>query len=139
MCSRGPAFGYFPEPTKSFVAISERFKGEAEAVFGGLGVHVVTGHRFLGGFIGSLSARDDYVLSKVHRWAGHINMLADVASTQPQLAYAALVHSLQHEWTFYHVLSLIVVPFLVNWRDCLLLVFCWPFLVWKCLLLNMIC
>jgi len=27
-------------------------------------------------------------------------VLADVASTQPQLAYAALVHSLQHEWTF---------------------------------------
>jgi len=44
------------------------------AVFGGLGMHVVTGHRFLGGFIGSLSARYDYVLSKVHRWAGHINV-----------------------------------------------------------------
>ena len=27
-------------------------------------------------------------------------MLADVALTQLQLAYAALVHSLQHEWTF---------------------------------------
>jgi len=98
--SRGPAFGYFPRPTKSFVVVSERFKGEAEAVFGGLCVHVVTGHKFLGGFIGSLSARDDYVLSKVHKWAGYINILVDVALTQPQLAYAALVHSLQHEWTF---------------------------------------
>jgi len=47
-----------------------------------------------------LSARDDYVLSKFPRWAGHINVLADVVSIQPQLAYAALVHSLQHEWTF---------------------------------------
>jgi len=100
LCSRGPTCGYFPEPTKSFVVVSERFKGEAEAVFGGLGVHVVTGHKFLGGFIGSLSARDDYVLSKVHRWAVHINVLADVALIQPQLAYAALVHSLRHEWTF---------------------------------------
>jgi len=78
LCSRDPTFGYFPEPIKSFVVVSERFKGEAEAAFGGLGVHVVTNHRFLGGFIGSLSARDDYVLSKVYRWAGHINMLADV-------------------------------------------------------------
>jgi len=100
LCSCVPAFGYFSEPTKSFVVVSERFKGEAEAAFGGLGVHVVTCHRFLGGFIGSLSARDDYVLSKVHIWAGHINVLADVALIQPQLAYAALVHSLQHEWTF---------------------------------------
>jgi len=100
LCSRGPAFGYFPEPTKSFVVVSERFKGETEAVFGGLGVRVVTGHRFLGGFIGSLSGRNEYVQSKVHKWAGYINVLADVASTQPQLACAALVHSLQHEWTF---------------------------------------
>jgi len=82
------------------VVVSERFRGEAEAVFSGLGVQVVTGHRFLRGFIGSLSARDDYVLFKVYRWAGHINVLADVALTQLQLAYAALVHSLQHEWTF---------------------------------------
>jgi len=93
LCTRGPAFGYFPEPTKSFVVVSERFTGEAEAAFGSLGVHVVTSHRFVGDFISSLSARDDYVLSKVHRWAGHINVLADVALIQLQLAYAALVHS----------------------------------------------
>jgi len=47
LCSCGPAFGYFPEPTKSFVVVIERFKGEVEAVFGGLSMHVVTGHRFL--------------------------------------------------------------------------------------------
>jgi len=139
LCSCGPAFGYFPEPTKNFVVVSERFMGEVEAVFGGFGVHVVTGHRFLGGFIGSLSARDDFVLCKVHRWDGHITVLADVALTQPQLAYTVLVHSCSMSGLFYYVSSLIVVPFLVNWRDCLLLIFCQPFLVWKCLLLNVIC
>jgi len=140
LCSCGPSFGYFPEPTKSFVVVSESFRGEAEAVFGGLGIRVVTSHRFLRGFIGSLSARDDYVLSKVHRWARHINMLADATLTHPQLAYAALVHSLQHEWAFLlRVIPNYDPPFLVNWRNCLLLIFCQPFLVWKCLLLNMIC
>jgi len=51
LCSRGPAFGYFPQPTKSFVVVSERFRGEAEAIFSGLDVQVVTSHRFLGALL----------------------------------------------------------------------------------------
>ena len=39
-------------------------------------------------------------MSKVRRWVGHINVLAEAASTQPQLAYATLTKSLQHEWNF---------------------------------------
>ena len=100
LCSYGPSFGYYPEPTKSFVVVSERWKSDAAAVFGDLGVQVVTGHRFLGGFIGSPRERDEYVMSKVDRWMRHIDVLSEAASTQPQLAYAALSRSLQHEWTF---------------------------------------
>jgi len=58
-------------------------------------------------------ARDDYVLSKVHRWARHINVLADVALIELQLAYAALVHCLQNEWTLLRVIPHCG-PFLVN-------------------------
>ena len=65
------------------------------AIFGDLGVQVVTGHRFLGGFIGSQCGRGEYVMSKVRRWVGHVNVLAQAASTRPQLAYAALTRSLQ--------------------------------------------
>ena len=39
-------------------------------------------------------------MSKVHWWVGHIDLLSEAALTQPQLAYAALSRSLQHEWTF---------------------------------------
>ena len=67
---------------------------------------MVTGHRFLGGFIGSCRERDEYVMSKVHRWVRYIDVLSEAASSQPQLAYAALSRSLQHEWTF----LLLVVP-----------------------------
>ena len=76
--------------TKSFVVVDERWRSEAVAVFGDLGVQVVTGHRFLVGFIGSQSEKDEYVISKVRRWVGHLDVLAEAASTQ----------SLQHEWTF---------------------------------------
>ena len=65
-----------------------------------IGSSLVTGHRFLGGFLGSHSERDEYVMSKVHKWVGHGNALAGAAVTQPQLAYAALSRSLQHKWNF---------------------------------------
>jgi len=39
-------------------------------------------------------------VSKVCRWVKHINVLAEAASTQPQLAYVTLTKSLQHEWNF---------------------------------------
>ena len=80
--------------------VDDRWKGEAAAVFGDLGIQVVTGHRFLGSFIGSHSERDEYVMSKVQRWVSHLDLLFEAALTQPQLAYAALSRSLQHEWTF---------------------------------------
>ena len=75
-------------------------ENEAYAIFGDLGIQVVTGHRFLGGFIGNHSERDEYVRSKVRRWVGHLDLLSEAALTQPQLAYAALSRFLQHEWTF---------------------------------------
>ena len=37
------------------------------------------------------------MISKVCRWVGHLD---EAASIQPQLAYAVLSRSLQHEWTF---------------------------------------
>ena len=125
--------------TKSFVVVNERWKSDAAAVFGDLGVQVVTGHRFLGGFIGSPMERDEYVMSKVDRWVRHIDVLSEAASSQPQLAYTVLSRSLQHEWTF----LLRVVPqcgqlfqkldlslFLVSYQPCLVL---------KSLQLNYVC
>ena len=61
LCSRGSAFGYFPEPTKSFVVVGEQFRTKAKALFYDLGVQVVTGHHYLGGFIGDLHDRDVFV------------------------------------------------------------------------------
>ena len=74
-------WSYYPEPTRSFVVVNERWKSDPAAVFGDLGVQVVTGHRFLGGFIGSPKERDEYVMFKVDRWVRHIDVLSEAATS----------------------------------------------------------
>ena len=100
LCSRGPAFGYSPQPSKCFVVVAAPFQHQAEDIFGDLGVRIVTGHRFLGGYIGDPAMRDDYVLQKVQQWCKYVRTFAAIASSQPQAAFVAVTKSLQFEWTF---------------------------------------
>ena len=44
---KGPARGYFPEPTKSILVVSEQNVPRAKEYFRGMEVQVVTGSRYL--------------------------------------------------------------------------------------------
>ena len=46
---RGPAWGYYPELTRSILVVSPGNVAQAEEHSRGLGIRVVTGHRYLGG------------------------------------------------------------------------------------------
>ena len=76
------------------------FRDAAEQLFGHLGVKVVTGQQYLGGFVGSDDERHAFVTKKVQQWCNFVQKFAEIAVTQPQAAYAALSKSLQSEWTF---------------------------------------
>ena len=54
--ARGPARGYYPEPTKSILVMAPGNVNRAEEHFRGLGIQVVTGHRYLGGFLRDAAA-----------------------------------------------------------------------------------
>ena len=86
LCSCGPRFGYFPEPSKCFLVVAPSQLSLANDIFGPLGIQIVTGHRFLGGFIGDLDERRNFVIDKVLQWSNHVKTLAAVASLQPQAA-----------------------------------------------------
>ena len=58
---------------------------------------VITG---IWGFLGGSAARSSFVLGKVYQWVLDINNLSHVAISQPQVAYSALVKSLQQEWIY---------------------------------------
>jgi len=135
----GPAFGYYPEPTKSFIVVNECWRNDTDALFGDLGVQVVTGHRFLGGFIGSQWEREEYVESKC---AGGWDMLMCWLRLLP-LSLNLFMLSLQNLCNMNGIFCCVLFPsvalFFRILRCHYSLAFCQPCLVWRCLQLNAIC
>ena len=50
----GPLYGYFPNPSKCCVVVDLSCFDHAVQLFSSLGVQIVLGHRFLGGYLGTL-------------------------------------------------------------------------------------
>ena len=90
----GPAFGYFAEPTKSFIIVKEQFADAARALFAELQVEVVVADRFLSGCIGRDEEICQFVREKVQGWTKSVEYLAQAAHCYPQSAHAGFTHSL---------------------------------------------
>ena len=65
-----------------------------------MGICVVTGHRYLGGYIGDREAEGSWLEANIKGWMESVDILAGVARKHPQSAYAGLQKSLQQEWAF---------------------------------------
>ena len=96
----GPAFGYHPEPKKSYLVVKPGLEAEAERLFGPFGVRIVSGRRFLGGYVGDAAGRRTYLSEKVEGWVQSVKALSAAATRYPQSAHAALTKSLQNEWDY---------------------------------------
>ena len=80
---RGPDRGYYPEPTKSIFVVAERNVPRAKEYFRGMGIQVVTGSIYLGGFVGEREAEAIWINEKVDGWAESVRTLAGVARKHP--------------------------------------------------------
>ena len=98
--TRGPSQGYYLDPTKSILVVAPGNVAQAEEKFRGLGNRVVTGHRYLGGFIGDADAEMGWLREKIWGWTESVKLLAGVAHKHPQSTYAGLQKHLQQEWAF---------------------------------------
>ena len=49
---RGPPQGHYLDPTKSILVVAKRNVPRAKEYFRGMGIQLVTGSRYLGGFVG---------------------------------------------------------------------------------------
>ena len=98
--SSGPLFGYYPNPRKTCLIVKSEHLRNAEAQFQGTGMQITTqGQRHLGAPLGSKSFVEKFVHAKVSVWVSEIKSLSEIASSQPQAAYAALTHGLMSRWT----------------------------------------
>ena len=98
----GPMYGYLPQPTKSWLIVKTDKEEEARECFEGTGIQItVEGERHLGAVIGSEEYKEGYVRTIIEKWVNEITMLADIATTQPQAAYACFVQGYQHKLTYF--------------------------------------
>mmetsp|Transcript_22394 Transcript_22394/g.55190 ORF Transcript_22394/g.55190 Transcript_22394/m.55190 type:complete len:115 (+) Transcript_22394:1543-1887(+) len=74
-------------------------QGEGE-VFGDTDVQIVSGARYMGGFVGTAEGKRAYVTERVQEWQRCVQRMADATAKYPQAAHTALTTSLQAEWDF---------------------------------------
>ena len=97
----GPGFGYYPKPSKTILIVKGGKEDAAEASFKDSEVKITTkGHRDLGAFIGTRLATSGFLADKIESWRNSINLLAEVAKTQPHAAHAGYFHGLRSKWVF---------------------------------------
>ena len=65
-----------------------------------MGLKVVTGSRYLGGFVGDQKSETTWLAWKVQGWAESVQTISGVARKHQQSTYTGLQKSLQQEWEF---------------------------------------
>ena len=98
--ARGPPRGYFLNPTKSILFVALCNVAWTEELFIGVGIKVVTGSRYLWGFIGEGEAEKSCLVGKVVGWSKFVETIAGVSRKNPRSAYAGLQKPIHQKWAF---------------------------------------
>ena len=96
----GPKYGYYLQLEKCYCIVHPAYVAEANKMFSKMAVQVVTGFKYVGGFIGTEQDTNIWLTDKVEKWVNSINCLSKAAETYPHSAYTVLTKSLQLEWTY---------------------------------------
>ena len=102
LIEEGPAFGFFPEPSKNFLIVDKQYAEEAHHIFDKYSITIVEANRFLSGFNGDGNEKDIFLKKKESEWVDKIEKFSFLAKTEPQCALSGLTKSLQAEWNFSH-------------------------------------
>ena len=97
-----PSYGYTPQPYKCILSTSYRNLSSANSKFERYGMKVVSGSRYLGGFIGSPILWSDWLREKASFWEKTVKTMARASKKFPQTSYVAMKNSPQMEWQYVH-------------------------------------
>lgn len=107
LLKNGPAVRYLLQLFKCVLLVKPEHLEKAQAIFADYletptrpGIKIVTGARFLGGFIGTEAEKEAFVRGKVGEWVKKIDAVSTAAIRYPQSAHAAMQRCLQAQWDF---------------------------------------
>ena len=101
LTSTGPAYGYHANALKTWLITKDPHIAKAQELFGDTQVNITTqGRPHLGAALGSQEFVETYVSDKVQELNNQLLLLADIARTEPQAAYAAFIHSFAHKFSY---------------------------------------
>ena len=98
----GPKFGYYAEPSKSWLIVKEEKLEEAELIFQDTNVNITTqGKKHLGAALGTEDYRKEFVSELVQKWVTQIEILSKIAAYEPQAAYTLFTSCIRHRYSYY--------------------------------------
>ena len=101
LCDLGPRFGYFPNSIKTRLLVKPNLLSKAKSLFDSTNIEVVTdGVEYLGGAIGSNQYIGSVLSEKIQKWSEEIDILAEIATTEPHVAFAAFTHGVSARWQY---------------------------------------
>lgn len=101
LSSLGPAFGYFPNASKTWLVTKDSLLDKAKEIFLDTEVRITSqGRPHLGAPLGSQEFIEQFIADKVERWIDELSLLVDIAKNQPHAAFAAFVHGYVHKFNY---------------------------------------
>ena len=103
IAEEGKRYGYYVKPSKSWLVLKDPSQlEETKNLFANSPINItIDGKRHLGAAIGTEIFKNEYMEDKVSKWCKEIEILADIAKSQPHAAYAAFIHGEQHKFTYF--------------------------------------
>ena len=95
----GPPNGVFPQGDKTWCIVKPPFEAQCRALFTDVKI-TLTGHKYLGSFIGNKEKTEEFVAKQIEEWKKDIDALVEIAQQEPQLAYSAYVFGTSKRWQF---------------------------------------
>ena len=120
LLKHGPPHGYLPEPSKSVIICkSQEELNNVQSRLQDYNFKYCLGHRYLGGFLGSLDSQADWIQPKVAKWCEAVCTMSKAAVRYPQSAFAGLTKSLQAEWLYLQRVTPAMGPFFAPLEEAL--------------------